>query len=581
MKLIQTDIINETISALAMIPEKSESDFIGLGSFLQTLSKEVSDLVSRTGESAALLQGDDHDILANTQKLTESIIQDLRENHDIINKSVESITNIINGLNQLAGFQSNIVHISRYLNAVAFNFIVETSRTQMKDRNFSILSREIKDLACRIQEISAGMKTDSESAQSTFSSTKELISNRLNQTEKLTSEARMHLQVSLTDTRGLIALSTAAIEKANQSSLSIHSEIGNIIVAVQMHDNIRQRVEHVLHGLDDVRILCSTENPIGNKTYIGEERLGLACKIIMVQESQIQHIIKDIESVFQKNSKTFESILKEIDYFTHDLFEVKGKNSDQNLTFGITDSLNRISSLKTQGESMISDVEAIASHTLESSGRLSGYISQVHTISKESEVKSLNAIIAADKLMENGATLKVLAHEMRAMTDEIDGFTVHVDRILNNINAFSEMLHSNSSQLKKGKGDTVSESIADSLSDISKTFNTVYSHMEDIREKAKNLKAMTCLAQDELSFFKSMAESLGEILSRSKKIKSGLEPYQKHFSGSLEDDPYFLNRYTMEKERHIHKKHSGTEQEKPLAAISEKNDELGDNIDLF
>ncbi len=564
-----------------MIPEKTENDFIGLGSFLQTLSKEVSNLVSRTEESAAILQGDDHDILANTQKLAESIIRNLLEDHDIINKSIESTTDIINGLNQLSGFQSNISHISRYLNAVAFNFVVETSRTRMENQNFSILAREIKELAGRIQEISAGMKQDLESARSTFSSTKGMISMRLGRTEKLTTEAGTQFQKSLTDTQELLALSASTIEKSNRSSLSIHSEIGNIIVAVQMHDNIRQRIEHILHGLDDVHILCSTENPVGTKAYTGEERLGLACKIVMVQESQIQHIIQDIESVFHKNSKTFEAILKEIDHFTYDLFEAKDKHSEKNLMFGITDSLNRISSLKTQGESMISDVEDIASHTLESSRRLSGYISQVHTISKESQVKSLNAIIAADKLMENGATFKVLAHEMRAMTDEIDGFTVHVDRILNEVNTSSEKLHSNSSQLKKRGEDNVSGTIANSLSDISKTFETVNTLMEDIRNKGENLKAQTCIAQDGLSFFASMVESLGETLSRLKKLNSGLEPYLRSFPGSLEDDPYFFNRYTMEKERQIHKKHSGTIQEKPLPDLSEGNEDLGDNIDLF
>ena len=576
-----TNTMHEMISALAVIPKKTEKDFIDLGSFLQTLSKEISDLVSQTGESATLLLGDDHDILSNTQKLADSIIHSLGQNHDIINKSIESIAEIIDELDQLTDFQSNISHISRYLNAVAFNFVVETSRTRMEDQNFSILAREIKELADRIQEISAGIKLDSESARSNFSSTKEMISNRLGQTEKLAAEARMHLQESLTDTRGLIALSTSALEKASQSSVSIHSEISNIIVAVQMHDNIRQRIEHIQHGLEDVHILCNTENPIGNRAYMGEERLGLAYTILMVQESQLQHIIQDIESTFHENSKTFESILTEINHFTDDLFEAKGKHSNKNLTSGITDSLNHISALKIQGESMISDVESIASHTLENSRRLSGYISQVHTISKESQVKSLNAIIAAHKLMENGSTLKALAHEMRAMTDKIDGFTVHVDRILNGVNISSEKLHSNSSEFKKGGVENFSKTIADALSDISKTFATVNFHMEDIREKGEHLKALTCLANDGLSFFKSMTENLKGILARLKEVRSGMAPYKKSFSGALEDDPYFLNHYTMEKERHIHKKKSGKVQDKPLKAISGKNDDLGDNIDLF
>ncbi|MCM2285061.1 MAG: methyl-accepting chemotaxis protein [Desulfobacula sp.] len=581
MSLIPADAILEMMNTLAVIPEKTEKDFIGLGAFLQTLSQEVSDLVGQTGQSASLLLGEDHDILSNTQKLADSMIQSLGQNHDAINKSIDSVTEIINGLNQLAEFQANISHISKYLNAVAFNFVVETSRTRLTDQNFSILAREIKHLADQIHEISTGIKQDSESARSAFASTKDLISKRLDQTEKLVAASKTHLQGSIDETRGLIALSTAAIEKSNRSSLSIHSEIGNIIVAVQMHDNIRQRIEHIHQGLDDVLVLCSTETPLGNRAYTHEERLGLACKILKVQESQLQHIIEDLESVFHNNSKTFESILDEIDQFSGNLFDEKKNSSDKNPTSGITDSLNCISSLKIQGDAMISDVEEIAAQTLKSSRRLSGYISQVHTISKESQIKSLNAIISADKLMENGATLKVLAREMRAMTDKIDEFTAHVDRILNAVHTSSEKLYSNSSELKKGNSGNVSQTISDSLADISKTFETVNLHMGNIRKKGEHLKTLTRLAHNEISFFKSMAETLGAILVRLKKIKPGLEPYKKAFSGSLEDDPYFLNRYTMEKERNIHKKQSGRVQEKPLAAVSEENETLGDNIDLF
>ena len=252
MSLIPTDAILEMMNTLAVIPEKTEKDLIGLGAFLQTLSQEVSDLVSQTGQAASLLLGDDHDILFNTQKIADSMIQSLGQNHDTINKSIESVTEIISGLNQLTEIQANITHISKYLNAVAFNFVVETSRTRLTDQNFSILAREIKQLADQIHEISTGIKLDSESARSAFSSTKDLISNRLGQTEKLVADSKTHLQGSINETRKLISLSTSAIEKSNHSSLSIHSEIGNIIVAVQMHDNIRQRIEHIHHGLDDV-----------------------------------------------------------------------------------------------------------------------------------------------------------------------------------------------------------------------------------------------------------------------------------------------------------------------------------------
>jgi len=174
MSLIPTDAILEMMNALAVIPEKTEKDFIGLGAFLQTLSQEVSDLVGQTGQSASLLLGEDHDILSNTQRLAYSMIQSLGQNHDAINKSIESVTEIINGLNQLTEFQANITYISKYLNAVAFNFVVEISRTRLTDQNFSILAREIKQLADQIHEISTGIKLDSESARSAFSSTKEI-----------------------------------------------------------------------------------------------------------------------------------------------------------------------------------------------------------------------------------------------------------------------------------------------------------------------------------------------------------------------------------------------------------------------
>lgn len=581
MTLIQADLIQSLISEISSIPVKTENDFISLGSFLQTLSKEIFNLVEHTSQSAGLLLKDDNDILFHTESLAGSILHSLERNHEIIDTNIGYVNEIINGLEQLRKYQTQIAHISKYLNAVAFNFEVETSRIGKNGQNFLILSEEIRLLSDRIHKISIGIKTDSDSAGSTFSSTKELIVTQLNQAGKMSLEARTRLSESIRETRDLISLAAAAIEKANRSSRSIHTEIGNIMVAVQMHDNIRQRIEHICHGLRDVNTLCNTEDPVGNGSYTGKERPGLAYKILMIQESQLLQLIKDIESVFYKNHQTFESILKEIDSVTYDLFKAKDTHSNKQVTLGIMNSLERISELKNNGQSMISDVEAVASHTLESSRHLSGYISQVHTISRESQIKSLNAIIAADKLMEEGVTLKVLAHEMRAMTDQIDGFTVHVNQILSSVNITSEKLNQNSSELKNQDSLAESKNITASIQDIAHTFEALHGHMETIRGQGENLKAQTCVAHEELQFIKTMTQTLNTLVQRIKNARSALGPYENSFLRPIEEDSYFLNRYTMEKERNVHKKLSVKDRVGLHADAAKETDELGDNIDLF
>lgn len=581
MTLKNVEHIQHLMNSLTRVPESAEKDFIKLGSFLQSIHTNISDLVNQTDGSATLLQGDDENVLDSMTRIADSTMESLEQIHHMINDSIQPIIEIINQLNGLYDIQEDIKHISRYLNAVAFNFVVETSGSHMKDERFSILSGEVKKLAEQIHGISSRIKQDTESAHSRFSDAKSMISMRLTELEKLTAEAKNHIQDSIGETRELMEFSVSAIEQSNSSSVLINSQIGNIIVAMQMHDNISQRIEHIKQGLEDVRTLCSTQEPIGQRDYSGEERAGIAYHILLVQVSQLEEIISDIGAVFTENSQAFEKIVEEIDSFLKNLFSVKGKDADFDFTTGLKDSLGRINTLKNQGASMISEVERIASGSLETSEQLADYSRQLHTISQESQIKALNAIIAAEKLREHGRALKVLAREMRVMTERIDGFTNHVNQIIESITKTSKDLNSSSSAIKTEEEEELSQTIEHSISDISRTYDMVNSNMGDIREKGGQIKTMTCQVVGELVFLETMIDDLQGLLIGVKELKKEFEPFQHAFSGSLANDPYFSERYTMEKERRIHKEGLGEKEESSVETVSGEDDGLGDNIDLF
>lgn len=580
------DSIEENISmvagSLGDIVVQSENDFIRLGQRLQSIHGEIVTLTDRTDTSARLMQGDDGNMLVNIKAVAASAIDNLLKSQKTIQKNIAPLPRIIGCIEELRSTQGGIDRIAKYLKAVAFNFIIETSKSKHQDGNFNILANEIKGLSDQISEISARIKNDTGQVYSDLTGADKILSKGLQELISLTSNAGSSVESSLQKTEELIEVSFSTIENVKEVSTSINHQIANIIISMQMHDNISQRIFHINQGLEDVRILTHTDKAIGNREYSREERLGLAHSILLLEVSQLEQIIKDIENAYKDNFSAFEYIKSEIIGFTQNIQKTKATKGKSSLIFDLSASLMQLDTIRNQGISVIDRLQEVSLKSSKTGERLSNHVSLVRYMGDESHHKALNAIVAAHKLDAKGTTFKVLANELRDMTDQIVGFVNTVGNILGKItSAALDIKESSKVRFTEEESDT--KTIETAVSGITGLYETVNNNLGDALDHGKGLKESIEQVICELSFLENMVESLSSPLTELEKLKTYFKERTDTFETSFIDDPYFSERYTMEKERNIHRQSLGQTRGEETDISPDQNDydELENNIELF
>jgi methyl-accepting chemotaxis protein len=577
--------INNVIKSCSETVSASEDDFIKLGSYLQKVYGTVSNLTVQTDTSAKLLQGKDGNILENIKGISNSILLKLDSSQKNINETVSSVTNMISFMNKFTDIQGNIDKAAKYLNAVALNIIIETARTSEIDENFTIIANEIKELSSKITEISGKIRKDSEIALLDFNSADSNIASALKEFEVLKVDSRDTISASITDTEGLLDRSFATIKSVNESTKSINSEVGKIIVAIQLHDNINQRIQHINQGFEDVLQLTETDDPLGEKNYNREERIGLASQIVDIQYSQLQEIVTDLDSIHINNSAAFEGIIEQITEFNNNLLLVEGDKSKGNMILNLSSSLNHLNDLRNQGNSVIENLHEISLKSSETAQRLSSHIDLVQTISDEAHIKALNAIIASDKLGYEGLTLKVLSQEMRNISDETDTFVSDVEEILKEITCSASILKKSSVNETAEDDLETTQLIDNEIRSITETYSEVKKNLIMAYQGGDDLKNSIKQSINELNFLKDMTESFKNSLDIIESLKGYFKEFDVDMNKTLLNDSYFSERYTMEKERIVHNQSINKAEEAanhtdPAQDRSEEDDDLGD-FDMF
>lgn len=585
---------------LLSVSENAEEDFLKLGQQLQSGYTSVSELANRALGATKItgIDSEDND-LTKARHSVGKALENLKTRQKLVESKLPEVKKVVVYLDELNSKRDEIEMIAKYLRAVALNIFIETARSEISNKNFSIIAEEIKELSESIIVMAKSIRDDSENAKNRFMDMYSNIATGIKTMNAVTTGAEDSVVNSIQSIKKLINMSHQSVKQAETMSREISKQVGNIVVGVQFHDDMRQRLEHIVTALNNVEPLCDELNTTNVEP--NTDKLAAAHSVLTVQKAQIKFIINELDDIYNQNRDSFEKIITEIAQLVQILSHDSSHNlGDDDIFTRLSLALSDFQKLENQAADLVSklgDTYQQASVTTEA---LSSQAKQIHEISRDSHIKALNAIIATQNMGLEGRTLLTLAGEMKTLSHQAENFVTDVGKIITSIISAIENVDIGDTITSETEGSDQNQFCAN---DVAKQISSLCVQMQNesqfIYRQSEELSTSLAEAKSNLDFFPVIGSELNNQMASLDKAIEILSPWAATIENNALPDNLINETYTMEKERKIHEQALELFSETPDAGADEaagnetmisddiatENDdddqEFDDNIELF
>ncbi len=598
------------IEALNVTQENVEPSFLQLGQNIQAILSNAAELKQGTiktvnfvgGASSLGITSEADQLVRESLDQVKGRLDDAVKHHGLFKTYMEGINTSFSENFKLC---EELKSTARYLKMVGTNMQIECSRSEQAMETFSVVAQEIRELSAQFLEISKNIRDVSEQAQSDQDSQQKVIFRDLNTFFKFVEDAEKTAKKALEEVESIISLSIEAIEQAEEHSKKISAQVAEIVMLIQFHDNMRQRIEHVAEAALDVEKLSSKDSASEGADSVMTKNLCASHLILNVQTAQMQKIIDDIHTVYLKGEHAFKDISCDADGFLNSLLglETSLLNSGGSCRVGsmgpfetMESEMARLGQIAGMGANLLQNMHKAFSSVIETASGLSSHTDHVLEISSKTHLTAINAKVMTEKLGENGKALNKLAEEVIDISKQSEGFMAKVEKLQNLILTSSRDMEA---QLGKDSGELQSDvtgqtDFTATVGTVSESFEQFKEELSDLSQRADALQELVLQTDRQFAFIPALAEEITHSKDQLEDLCQDLSQWG-NMDGVRFDDEInkVLQRYTMQEEREIAERQlilsledtSGSNDAGPEVDISEegpcKDDEFGNDIELF
>lgn len=586
-KLIETknntdSLVEEISTNLSRISTDSEQGFLDLGSGLQQATREGQVVDEKIRMILDLAESDlGQGVLRKIMGLTESSSNYFKSKRTAISENSAMLNTLTGHLNDLKSKNSQVEQMAKYLRAVALNIFIETSRTKSLSDSFSIIAEEIKELSEHILTLAKHVRENVGDSESRLHAMDKEIRQGIGHLEQLTAEAGKSFEGAIDQTQDWLMKAKELAEKNIEVHKNIQNNVGHVVMSLQFQDAMRQRLEHIVENLADMKALLDDVD-VGDEAA-SENTLAVVYAFSALLSDQVSAIIQEANEIYGSCLDAFETIQTQMVDIGDEVKAMmtgvprgaegavkKGKSKSR-----LIESLQEFLAVKNEGDDLANRMKDIYDMASETSSTLKEQVGQIHQISMDAHIKALNAIIAAIHLGHEGKTLSVLAGEMKSLSDLTDTFVKEINDILVALVEGSRI----EDQSLNGEDD-YGTNLEEMVNTVPQLISDQVGHFRSLRGAMKTVGVTHDTIRSQVTFIPDVARELEaqkEVLDR---LKTLLEPYRKEGAEASDINAMIKERYTMEREREIHRQSLEAEGDTASPDPGVES-EFEDNIELF
>lgn len=537
---------------------EAEPGFVQIGQELHTLYGDAKELTRQVLDSVDLIGGREKEgVLFQLREFAERALAELEHCRKDVTEKTVLINSVMEHLSALSEMCRTIERVGVLLKVVAMNIGIESARSSESAEIFSVVSHDTGKLSEKIRSISGMALGVLEAARNTQRSLYGDISEGMKEINRLGENAHGIVKEAVGEIENLVASALQFVEQAGEHSGRISRQVGDLVVAVQFHDSMSQRLEHITKALCDVDLLLA-ESASDKRGADHGQKFSQAYSLLNLQSSQLKDVIAGIERVNEKGRGSFEEILKEIGELVDQLSDLSTSKSIEqceNRQGPAGDPFNRLKSsfsdleaVLHQGKGLMAPIRDAAFRVSATVDRISECIKDIQSVGFETHLMALNAIVKAANLGREGSAIEVLAHEVKQSSDKSISVLAQTDELLRLLNGAAEKLRVHSED-SNGPG-----SLNNSIEEITLTYDQFTEGSFVAREKAEEIEEAVSISKASLDFLPVLSKRLAKCLARLETTARDFASFSTEENKlSQEEVDKILGRYTMEKEREVHK----------------------------
>ncbi|MEW6520261.1 MAG: methyl-accepting chemotaxis protein [Thermodesulfobacteriota bacterium] len=589
-------------SRLGSVSNSTEDDFLAIGEQLQDFQQRageittiVSSLVSRLGgeKGSASMKGLTAILTDLESRLADAGNESERQSLESILQSLERISTPLNGF----------VRMNKSLQMLGVYTKIESSRLGENSAGFESLTKDVSRLSDEI--IGKADTILFQKNQLTAA-----IRNALDDVVNMGAEKRDRIEAVLAKTRLSLQTLTGIVNRCSSSagaislaSAEVAENLGQVVVALQAHDTVRQQIEHAAASLDELAGRQPGPGMLAPVAPDDSEQLtvetGMLCEI---QAAQLGHASAELRHAVDSIIGSLREIALKEEGMSSDSVELLGVTDQAGASF-FTEMGNDLAEVVTMLTAAAAASRKLAEALTAATAMMSEifhFVDDIENIVYAIKLIALNFLIQADGLGGNGNGLGVLADAISRLSVEAREQSAGVTGILAGIKALTDDMCRSVGAEAAAMEDRVGEmrqevegmlaSLQEMKGEMAGEFTRVNAMVQELSADIEEVVGGIAAHQQVESVVEEAQAMLAVITLEAK----ALLPPEK-WALAAEKLRAVDSRYTMLSERHIHAAVLNGRPDAPAAggppllgppqggaagAVC-SSDDLGDNVELF
>ena len=549
---------------MTRICKNSEPDFLHLGERLNHVYQEAKGLTQKV---VAMLETDQKQKIQLTlkdieQHATDAVLE-LNERRNLLMNDLHVLQIIRDDLSGLNAHNRNFRQVAKNLKMVGLNISIESARSAEAKTHFQALAEEIVQLAQTVGSVARNISDDTGNAQRNMDKIEKEISSKLDHLDDLIQSADKAVDQALRDVEDLLQMSITAMDDIRTKADDISRQVGKLVVSIQIHDNISQRVAHIDTAFEETIHLIRTSTMMELPATALRPIFGKVYGVTRLQIAQLHIIIEDVETVHKQCIDALERLETAVEAVSdprHFSFSKHGgtagadDNACREPIMILDEALGKLTVLFEQGSRDIELLHEARRQTGRTITQMNDHIDKVREINYDIHLKALNAVVKSMRLGTTGKSIEALVKEMKELAERsnatIETSVKVMGKITSASNGMDEKGRDRYSDEKTAEGQ-----LRDCITNFHNGCGTFKQKSEVALEIGRNIQEKTTATRNSLDFFNRLLSVFKHHLAELEQMIVILQP----FADDIQDDwkneeKDILNRYTMKREREAHQR---------------------------
>lgn len=595
-------------TGLMEICRKTESDFLDLGGLLQTTHSEARELTQNIMATLSDEHGESiESALSVVQTHASEALGELEQGQTELGEDLLQLGSIHADLCTLLDKNNLFKQVAKNLKMVGLNISIESSRQDDEKQSFQTLAEEIAELAQTVHGVVNDIRDDADNARRNIDAIQSEIEGRMQHLGSVMNSARNAVGQSLEEVDHLMQVMVQSLDRISAGADEIGEQVGQLVISIQIHDNISQRVAHIESAMDEVVEMIDTASALDLPVHGQMAVLGKAYGITHLQVTQVKTVVRDIAKVRQTCETALDNLLGAVaavarpDGIDMSVRDGEGRSqmgTHHHTVVRLENALEQLIALLDEGGRDIERLNEARNETGKAISRMDEHLAKVADVNFDIRLKALNAVVKSGRLGEAGRAIAAIVNEIKSLAAQ-SGTTIGA------VSDIMESITSASTRLDRGEMENAAgeSSAAGQLRQGIDSFTVACSGFRQGSAEAfdlgQQLETKIGQSRHHILFFESLLSAFNHGHDQLVHVLGQLEPFAEEAPQDwIDEEKAIIARYTMQSERDAHFEAYGGDSAKrksdPEATIvraetverftGEENapdEELGDNIELF